>query len=227
MEWHARTMLATALFLGVTLSAQAALISRLDGQAIYDTDRDITWLADANLAASNSFGIAGIDANGGMDWNTANAWIAALNASNHLGVSDWRLPFTPEMDASCSEQYATTSGGEGCRGSELGHLYYDELGGQPYVGIDPEADNPFLNLEGGPFFWSTASTNDDSLAWYFSFGHGGQALIDMGHLDKHVWVVRDGDIGEVPVPAAGWLLGTALGVVGVLRRRQRAARLFA
>lgn len=226
MEWHSRTMLATALFLGITLSAQAALISRLDGQAIYDTDRDITWLADANLAASNSFGIGGIDANGGMDWNTANAWIAALNASNHLGVSDWRLPFTPELDASCSD-YPVYSTGMGCRGSELGHLYYDELGGEPYVGIG--AADPFVNLQGDPFpwfFWSTAGAQDDGDAWYFSFRHGGQSLTTMDRLDKHVWVVRDGDIGEIPVPAAGWLLGTALGVVGALRRRQRVAGSF-
>jgi len=227
MEWRSRAALAAALFLSATLSAQAALISRMDGQAIYDTDRNITWLADANLAASNSFGISGIAANGGMDWNTANAWIAALNASGHLGVNDWRLPFTPAVDAGCDEQYASFSGGMNCRDSELGHLFYDELGGQPYLGIDPGADNPFANLGSGLIFWSTASPWDDGRAWYFSFGSGNQSLIDIERFDKHVWVVRDGDIGEVPVPAAGWLLGTALGVVGVLRRRQRAARLFA
>ena len=89
-----------------------------------------------------------------------------------------------------------------------------QVEGTVILGISPEAANPFLNLDGSPFFWSTAGAQDEDLAWYFSFGHGGQALIDMGRLDKRVWVVRDGDIGEVPVPAAGWLLGAALGVVG-------------
>lgn len=34
-------------------TAEAALLSRLDGTAYYDTVLDITWLADANLIASN------------------------------------------------------------------------------------------------------------------------------------------------------------------------------
>ena len=66
----------TALFvvaLNATAVANAALVSRLNGQAIYDTDLNITWLADANLAATDSFGVAGIGAfsSGGMSWVTA------------------------------------------------------------------------------------------------------------------------------------------------------------
>ncbi len=65
----------------ITLSSQAALIGVLpasppigtDWQAVYDDDRNITWIVDANLAASNAFGVAGINANGTMNWNTANS----------------------------------------------------------------------------------------------------------------------------------------------------------
>lgn len=46
-------LLAGLLIIG---SAQATLIDR-GGGLIYDTDRDITWLSDANLIASNSFGL--------------------------------------------------------------------------------------------------------------------------------------------------------------------------
>ncbi len=38
--------------LGWVAGAQAALVSRLGGLAVYDTDYDMTWLANANLAAT-------------------------------------------------------------------------------------------------------------------------------------------------------------------------------
>jgi hypothetical protein len=36
------------LFLEIAFSAKADLISRLDGQAVYDSGFNITWLANAN-----------------------------------------------------------------------------------------------------------------------------------------------------------------------------------
>ena len=32
----------------------------------------------------------------GMQWATAQAWIAAMNTAAYLGFSDWRLPTTPD-----------------------------------------------------------------------------------------------------------------------------------
>jgi len=45
-----------AVFSFITLSSNAALISKMNGQVVYDVDRDITWIANANLAASNTDG---------------------------------------------------------------------------------------------------------------------------------------------------------------------------
>ena len=77
-------------------SASATLQTRLSGQAYYDTALNITWLADANLAGSNTFGVSGIGSTpsdlGYMGWNTANSWIAAMNSASYLGISTWRLP---------------------------------------------------------------------------------------------------------------------------------------
>lgn len=97
----------------VSLSTQAhaELQSRLGGLAYYDTDLDITWMADANLAVSNSFGLpvealvggrpprgnapAGtIKSDGRMYWPDALSWIDAMNAATYLGHNDWRLPGT-------------------------------------------------------------------------------------------------------------------------------------
>ena len=51
---------------------------------IYDDVLDIIWLQNANLAATETFGINGIDAAGQMDWSTAQSWIVAMNAANYL-----------------------------------------------------------------------------------------------------------------------------------------------
>ena len=92
-------------------SSHAALISVLAGQAVYDTDLDITWVADANLVLSNSFGLPFstnlgphpsdnsiydgiIQTFGGMTWPGALFFIDAMNAADYLGFDDWRLPTT-------------------------------------------------------------------------------------------------------------------------------------
>lgn len=127
--------------------SQAALLSRLGGQAYYDTVLDITWLADANLADSNGFGVAGILTNGEMPWSTANDWIAAMNAAHgtgYLGFDDWRLPTLSPVDGSSTFNTAfsnngTTDIGYGAIGigwqtdaddfvSEMGYMFYADLG---------------------------------------------------------------------------------------------------
>ena len=107
--------------LGLVGGADAALFGRLpaspggtDYQAYYDDVLDITWLADANLAASNTFGLPYnmdlgdhpndsyaatytelIYSDGRMNWGGALHWIDAMNAyggAGYLGFNDWRLP---------------------------------------------------------------------------------------------------------------------------------------
>ena len=46
---------AFAFSLGLTSTASAVLVSVLSGQAVYDTDLDITWLADANANVGSAF----------------------------------------------------------------------------------------------------------------------------------------------------------------------------
>jgi hypothetical protein len=64
-------------------------------EAVYDDVLNITWLADANLANTNAFGVVGIGITGGMTNLTALAFINAMNAQNaglgYLGVNSWRL----------------------------------------------------------------------------------------------------------------------------------------
>ena len=76
------------------------------GNAIYDCNTGYTWPADANLAATNGFGMTGNIAltypsrtitvpkisGGAMLFDTATQWIQAMNGSKYLGSSGWQMP---------------------------------------------------------------------------------------------------------------------------------------
>ena len=210
--------------LGLITSAEAALVSRLGGAAVYDTDFNITWLADANLAASNTFGVSGIFASGIMNWGTAQSWIGAMNTTNYLGYNDWRLPTTLQPDATCDSQSGSVSYGLNCTGSELGHLFYNELGG--VAGADIQTTNNsslglFSNVHSDAYWSGTEYALDPTgRVWIFGFRYGGQDT----YYKSDSWyalAVRSGDVAAVPVPAAVWLLGSGLlGLLGIAKRRK-------
>jgi hypothetical protein len=78
--------------------------------------------------------VSGIDDTGRMNWNTANVWIAAMNAANYLSYADGRLPATPG-----------TGDGHGFIEGEMGHLYGD-------YGMSAGNPGPFTNDPGyGPY----------------------------------------------------------------------------
>lgn len=239
-----------------SLSAHAALIGRLptteggtDYQAYYDDTLDITWLADANLADTESFGVA-VSHNGSMDWDTAGAWISAMNTSNggsgYLGVNDWRLPTVSPIDglspytlftnnATSDRGFAGPNGWVdvfGAPASEMGHMYYVTLGNLGYCTPDDDDPEGCVQQAGwglvneGPFtnlvgnlYWSGTHLNAER-AWYFHFGEGDQATENKG-VGNYVWAVRSGDISIVPIPATMWLFGSALGMLSCWMRRKR------
>ena len=105
------------LFVG---SAQGELIDR-GNSLIYDTVLDITWMQDMNYAMTS-----GYDSDGKMTWDEAIAWVDQLE---YGGFDDWRLPATPDEPA------VWTIDGTGTQGynittSELGYMYYVNLGNQ-------------------------------------------------------------------------------------------------
>lgn len=214
-----------SLLLILSGTAQAVLIDR-GGGLIYDTDRNITWLADANYARTS-----GYDADGRMTWSSATTWVSNLSyydSVRNVTWDDWRLPTTLQPDPTCSYQSGGFSSGNYCSGSELGHMFYSELGVPAgYVfsaSTDPDVAL-FTNIQSSntnPYYWSQEYVS--SIAWAFNFYNGHQTTLSKSGT-QYVWAVRDGDVGAsvVPVPAAVWLFGSGLlGLIGVARRQKAA-----
>jgi len=181
-----------------------------DGLMVYDPDavdpktghQGITWLADANLAASHKFGIhcvhpdgtQCINPDGSMRHETAVHWIKRMDkfhgGDGWLDQTDWDLPST-DLNDLCGQAPPTPPATNNipnfnCQGSPLGELFYNELGLSQGM---PAAVAPNLNLVGvhkiQPYlYWSCNApdgqrTCDGTLpasgfGWSFSFGNGFQ-----------------------------------------------------
>ena len=156
----------------------SGLLASKSGATIHDRARNVTWLADFNLAATQSFGVEGIQPSGAMDYKTALAWIAALNEARHLGRKDWQLPSTPPEDAGCGShnRYAF---GFGCRRSMFGALYLDGLGLRwpaPALLLPPSPSRGgFANFQPYLYWSATGNANhEENENGYttFSFSNG-------------------------------------------------------
>ena len=102
---------AMVLVIGLAGTANAALWDR-GGGLIYDDVLDITWLQDANYAGTT------------MNWADAVAWADQLVFG---GFDDWRLPATIDGPLVLGHD-GTTTGGYNIITSEMGFMYYNNLG---------------------------------------------------------------------------------------------------
>ena len=162
------------------LPAGAALLLSTDGNTVYDTVNNISWLADANTPAANQFGLplcgtnidpkTCINPSGSMSYQAAANWVRAMNAANYLGHNTWQIPTNPLTDMSCP-LVGPNGGSFGytCMASALASLYYSGLGLQAPNTAVPLPDHtigPFTNFQ--PYsYWAQSST-----AQTFSFNSG-------------------------------------------------------
>lgn len=188
-----------------------------DGKLIYDPTTQVTYLADANLArtllelkansipfkpppAETQYLVGKINANGSMNQAVLQEFLDALNAKSGSGISSpylhintWNTPAIAAngYNLNCSIQTGqAASYGYNCDGtaSQLGELFYDQLGG---VAGD-RVKNPktasgrlFKNLQ-ADYYWQCQPANSypskpcthgvGSVIPSFSFRSGYQGL---------------------------------------------------
>ena len=209
-----------SLVLGVSTSSWALLIDR-GGGLIYDDALSITWLQNANLAASEDFGVTGIDINGQMTWDTANDWISGLNTANYLGYNNWRLP-SLDVNGDGDVVAYWLEGELSTRDNEMGYMYRYNLGGA--LGDDLTGDQmigsvSLLNIM-DDYWSSTDGPSGGKRTFNFFDGTQPQA----GPLNTyHAWAVRDGDVPPATIPEPGTFFLLCAGLIGLagLGRKNR------
>ncbi|MCC7259376.1 MAG: hypothetical protein IT486_13500 [Gammaproteobacteria bacterium] len=205
---NANALLVAGGLVLASATAEAALHSRLSGQAYYDDTLNVTWLQDASLAASNDFGVSGIDAQGRMTWDTAQAWIAAMNGASHLGVATWRLPHMVDIgNDGCLDNFArqnTDCGynvvSVGADAAEMASMFYDTLGNLAYWGPSPISGPhgtpqlPTLGIQNtSPFSGLGNNTTEFLIFWY------------------DLQTTSNPPLADLPTPANAWYFGMPSG----------------
>lgn len=202
---------ATVLVAALTIPtiANSALVGRLadsngNYQAYYDTEADLTWLADANYAQTS-----GYNENGLMHWPDAMAWATDLNID---GVTGWRLPDT---------NFCT---GYSCSSSEMGNLFFNVLDGTTYdIGNTTYNANYdlFSNVQSSGY-WSATKQHyslNPSRVYYFNMDTGLQGVGYTSSQYFYAWAVQSGDVdtvvSTVPLPASLWLF--SFGLIGLIK----------
>jgi hypothetical protein len=197
--------------------ASAALVSRLGGDAVYDTVLDITWTTNAALS-------------GVRTWDNQVAWADEFSLG---GFDDWRLASMSvsaglPTGTAASVVGCSSAGEAACRDNELGYKIYNKLYGvnrENHTGNHTVGDVTLTGIQS--YYWS-GTEYDSDLAWFYIFIDGSTGIDTKGLVGEgfglYGWAVRSGDVSAVPVPAAVWLFGTALiGLVGFSKRKSKVA----
>jgi hypothetical protein len=217
-----KTALSLALVAGLAASgaAQAALVDR-GGGLIYDDVLNITWLQNIAHGAGSiydwgyEYGIV----TGYMTWNKAMAWADSLSYYDSVrGVTynDWRLPMRAHADGSA------VCGGFNCTKSELGHMFYTNMGataGQSILaGTNTANLQLFTNLAQNSYWFGESFPG--YYAWELS--EYGRQFVVLDEVAGHfAWAVRSGDVAAVPEVSTWAMLMAGLALVGAAARRRR------
>ena len=216
---------AAAAMVVLSGAAQAALVNR-GGGMIYDTTRNLTWLADMNFASTSGHNGTGVNANGTMNWAAATDW---ANNLVYGGFSDWRLPTLNPSDTSCTGGFGFGLGFN-CTGGELSGLFVTDLGNKAGESVlNPAGDTDeqianlalFSNVQSNVYWSGTEYALYPSLASYVFRPSDGFQNFYFRPDPLYAVAVRPGDVAaRVPEPQTLALALLALGAMVVARRRR-------
>jgi hypothetical protein len=202
--------------------AEATLIDR-GGGLIYDDDLNITWLQDANYAMTS-----GYDTDGLMTWSEAMTWADSLV---YGGYSDWRLPAIDPPNLKFGYNGTDGYGYNISTGSEMGHLFYMELGNKAFYDVNGISNQPgwglvstapFANLQ-PYFYWTSFEYDLYGSSSSFNFEEGGQYGAFKGDPGFYSIAVRTGDVAaSVPEPGTLILMGPGIACLAFCRRKFKA-----
>jgi hypothetical protein len=212
--YNTAKLAATVVLTLASATSSAALVSRGAGM-VYDSDQNVTWLSNPNLAAASIYDDGDSPVDGRMTLASALAWVDALDFG---GYSDWRLPTAPMRDATCSLDNTAVNYGYGCLGNELGHLFYVEFGAAAGQAVS-SSGSAYLSLfsaiddaPGASGYWIDSPwccSNHPG----FRFA-GGELIYTVPQNQLYAWALRDGDVlATVPEPGTAALSVLALGVL--------------
>ncbi len=208
-------LLPVVLFL---TSVNASLINHGNG-LVYDSDRDITWLSNANLAGQ------------AMTWEAAGIWVDDLV---YADATDWRLPMANDKDGSGLLPTSSSQAYSDLIKGDLRHLFSIDLGGildpggtntSNYGNYNSNADlftNIVFTLGRDDVYWTSEPGSISGRAYYFGFSNGGQwqKYISGSQGLGLAWAVHDGVLGK-PVPEPATLLLLSLGFLGLGASRNK------
>lgn len=192
-----RALWVGALLLAAVSNAGAAFLERdinNDGMvdALYDPVANLSWLADANYAATLGYW-SHVFEPGAIDPITAHALAASLDV---YGVTGWRLP--RGQSAGCPSSYMQ---------------YCDAIGTTEF----PSTAEGFRNIAMGLYFTDAIADG----YWLLSAFPGDSNVFLTRSLERLFFAefVHDGDVAVVPEPATDALM--LLGLAGFAWRRAK------